>query len=108
MHERYGVWNPVYIRFRRWAEQNVWDAMLQTLVAPRLTDDWRHMIDSTTIWGQTTLFLEETSAKELKSQSIPHLKIDQLSDDLTFIKSPKDTGKTPFFRRRSQKTYKQF
>jgi hypothetical protein len=35
---------------RRWAEQGVWDALLQTLVDLGLTDDWQHMIDSTT-WG---------------------------------------------------------
>jgi len=35
------------VRFRRWAEQGVWDVLLETLVALGLTDDWQHMIDST-------------------------------------------------------------
>nr|ARW77712.1 transposase [Zymomonas mobilis subsp. mobilis] len=45
MHER----NSVYVRFRRWAEQGVWDALPETLVDLGLTDDWQHMIDSTII-----------------------------------------------------------
>jgi transposase len=51
MHERYSKWNSVYIRSRRWAEQGVWDAMLQTLFDLGLTDDWQHMIDSATVRG---------------------------------------------------------
>jgi transposase len=53
MHERYGQWYTVYVRFGRWAEQGVWDALLETQVELRLTDDWQHMIDSTAVRGHS-------------------------------------------------------
>ena len=53
MHERYRKWNSIYVRFRRWAEQGVWDAKLDTLVELRHTDDLLHMIDSTIVRGHS-------------------------------------------------------
>jgi len=46
--ERYGKWNSSYVRFSRRAEQGVWDGLRETLLAFGPTDDWQHMIDSTT------------------------------------------------------------
>jgi transposase len=51
MHERYGKWNSVYVRFRRRAEQGVRDALRQTPADLGLTDDWQHMIDRTAVRG---------------------------------------------------------
>ena len=44
--ERYGPWNSVYQRFRRWAKSGHWQAIFEALQEPDL--DWT-MIDSTLV-----------------------------------------------------------
>lgn len=44
--ERFGPWNSVYRRFRRWAKANVWQTVFEALQEPDL--DWL-MIDSTVV-----------------------------------------------------------
>lgn len=41
MHGRYRRWTLIYTRFWRWLEQGLWDAMVQRLLDPELTDDWK-------------------------------------------------------------------
>ncbi len=45
---RYGNWNTIYRRFRRWSEAGVWVAVSVTL-AETMADSGRYSIDSTTV-----------------------------------------------------------
>ncbi len=53
MHERYGEWNSVYIRFRRWGRTVRVRCTPCNPVELGLTDDRQHMIDSTTVRGHS-------------------------------------------------------
>ena len=44
--ERFGNWNSVYQRFRRWSRQGVWQRVFEALQEPDL--DWL-LLDSTTV-----------------------------------------------------------
>ena len=48
--ERYGNWNSIYRRFRRWCQAGVWEAAATTL-AETMADNRHHSIDSTTVRG---------------------------------------------------------
>lgn len=46
--ERYGRWNSIYRRFRRWSQTGVFEALLETL-AGALAEERVQMIDSTIV-----------------------------------------------------------
>lgn len=52
--EEFGNWNSVWRRFRRWSQQGMFDAILETLVELGITDEWKvQMVDSTSIRGHS-------------------------------------------------------
>ncbi len=48
--ERYGNWNGIYRRFRRWCQAGIWEAVA-TALAEAMADNRYHGIDSTTVRG---------------------------------------------------------
>lgn len=49
--DKYGKWNSVFLKYRRWVETGVFEAMLEKLVEMVERDRSADMIDSTIVWA---------------------------------------------------------
>jgi transposase len=47
--ERFGPWESVYTRYRRWTEQGIWEKVLEALIAQDIVDETTLMLDSTIV-----------------------------------------------------------
>lgn len=47
--ERFGPWESVYTRYRRWTKQGVWEKVLTALMEADIVDETTLMLDSTSI-----------------------------------------------------------
>ena len=51
--ERYGHWNSIFRRFRRWSRSGVWQQAAETL-AREMTDRGHYSLDTTTVRGHVS------------------------------------------------------
>jgi len=49
MPERFGPWQSVYTRFRRWTKNGVWEKVFEAIVKHDIVDETTLIIDSTII-----------------------------------------------------------
>lgn len=47
--ERFGPWQSIYTRYRRWTQQGIWEKVFVALIEQGLVDETTLMLDSTTI-----------------------------------------------------------
>jgi transposase len=78
-----------YVRFRRWAEQGVWDAILETLVDLGLTDNWQHMRASMTMVRSLAITSTGPVLSTASSQMIRSACPNPLQSLLSWLDSPR-------------------
>ena len=49
MAERFGPWESVYTRYRRWTQQGIWEKVLEALIARDIVDETTLMLDGTIV-----------------------------------------------------------